>query len=95
MPRKIKVTLTPWEFNPASGMIHGQMAEEDNEAPFVADCQDDSTRDCTPQEVANGYLLAAAPELLACVQDVLDANGDLNMMDFRRYRRALRTAAGR
>jgi hypothetical protein len=42
----------------------------------------------------NGDLLAAAPELLACLLDVLDADGDLDAMDFNRYRAAITKARG-
>jgi len=42
----------------------------------------------------NGDLLAAAPELLACLLDVLDADGDLYAMDFNRYRAAITKATG-
>lgn len=37
-------------------------------------------------------LFAAAPELLSCVLDVLDADGDLDAMDFDRYRAAIERA---
>jgi hypothetical protein len=39
-------------------------------------------------------LIAAAPELLACLLDVLDADGDLDVMDFNRYRAAVAKATG-
>lgn len=42
----------------------------------------------------NGDLIAAAPELLACLLDVLDADGDLDAMDFDRYRAAIKKATG-
>ena len=42
----------------------------------------------------NGDLIAAAPDLLACLLDVLDADGDLNAMDFDRYRAAIAKATG-
>jgi hypothetical protein len=42
----------------------------------------------------NGDLIAAAPDLLACLLDVLDADGDLNAMDFDRYRAAIAKAGG-
>ena len=42
----------------------------------------------------NGDLLAAAPDLLACLLDVLDADGDLDAMDFNRYRAAIAKATG-
>lgn len=42
----------------------------------------------------NGDLLAAAPDLLACLLDVLDADGDLDAMDFNRYRAAITKATG-
>lgn len=39
-------------------------------------------------------LIAAAPDLLACLLDVLDADGDLDAMDFNRYRAAIAKATG-
>lgn len=44
--------------------------------------------------VANAMLIAEAPELLACLIDVLDADGDLYAMDFDRYRAAISKATG-
>lgn len=43
---------------------------------------------------ANCALIVAAPELLACLLDVLDADGDLDAMDFNRYRAAVAKATG-
>jgi len=40
----------------------------------------------------NGDLIAAAPDLLACLFDVLDADGDPNAMDFDRYRATIAKA---
>ena len=45
-----------------------------------------------PNEAANARLIATAPELLACLLDVLDADGDLDVMDFNRYRAAIARA---
>jgi hypothetical protein len=39
-------------------------------------------------------LIAAAPDLLACLLDVLDADGDLYAMDFDRYRATIAKATG-
>lgn len=43
---------------------------------------------------ANIDLIAAAPDLLACLLDVLDADGDLYAMDFDRYRAVVDRALG-
>ncbi len=43
---------------------------------------------------ANARLIAEAPELLACLLDVLDSDGDLYAMDFDRYRAAIAKATG-
>ena len=43
---------------------------------------------------SNACLIAAAPDLLACLLDVLDADGDLDAMDFNRYRAAITKATG-
>jgi hypothetical protein len=48
----------------------------------VADCCD----------IADARLIAAAPELLAALLDVLDADGDLYAMDFDRYRAVIAKA---
>lgn len=47
-----------------------------------------------PISKADARLIAAAPELLACVLDVLDADGNLDAMDFDRYRAAIKKATG-
>ena len=48
----------------------------------------------SPMGADNARLIAAAPELLACLRDVLDADGDLDVMDFNRYRNAIANATG-
>lgn len=48
----------------------------------------------TTQQTPDPRLIAAAPELLACLLDVLDADGDLDVMDFNRYRAAVAKATG-
>jgi hypothetical protein len=48
----------------------------------------------SPMGEANACLIAAAPDLLACLMDVLDADGDLYAMDFDRYRVAIAKATG-
>ena len=40
-------------------------------------------------------LANTAPELLECLLDVLDADGDLYAMDFNRYRAAIEKATGK
>jgi hypothetical protein len=50
---------------------------------------------CTGDDPINAYLIHALNnfhEVAACLADVLDAEGDLNAMDFDRYRKALTTA---
>lgn len=51
---------------------------------------------CNPSPMGEdgARLIAAAPELLACLLDVLDADGDLDAMDFKRYRAAIERATG-
>lgn len=46
------------------------------------------------EDAANARLISAAPELLACLLDVLDADGDLYAMDFDRYRATINKATG-
>ena len=43
---------------------------------------------------ADARLISAAPDLLAALLDVLDADGDLDVMDFNRYRAAVEKATG-
>ena len=57
---------------------------------YLADVRDCGSGDVT----ANARLIAAAPDLLACLLDVLDADGDLDVMDFDRYRAAIAKATG-
>jgi len=46
------------------------------------------------EDAANARLISAAPELLACLLDVLNADGDLYAMDFDRYREVISKATG-
>lgn len=57
--------------------------------PFIASIEDDHNDSETD---ANALLISAAPDLLACLLDVLDADGDLYAMDFDRYRAAIKKA---
>lgn len=43
---------------------------------------------------SDARLIAAAPELLKALVDVLAADGDLNAMDFKMYRAAIAKAQG-
>ena len=43
---------------------------------------------------ADAALIAAAPDLLAALKDVLESDGDLDAMDFRMYRDAIQKAEG-
>jgi hypothetical protein len=69
----------------AVGIYAGSMV-----LPIVPDIAGRSLEECD----ANIRLIAAAPDLLACLLDVLDADGDLNAMDFDRYRAAIAKATG-
>lgn len=82
-----KHTPGPWRVGMKPGpIIYGTRGEQvaDLTAQFVPD---DETR-------GNVRLITAAPELLACLLDVLDADGDLDVMDFDRYRAAIAKATG-
>ena len=48
----------------------------------------------TQKDWLDAALIAAAPELLDCLIDLLDADGDLYAMDFNRYRAAVAAAKG-
>ena len=45
-----------------------------------------------PEEESNARLIAAAPELLEALQQILDADGDLNAIDFDMARAAIAKA---
>lgn len=59
---------------------------------MIVDADGATVCDPSPMREADARLLAAAPELLACLLDVLDADGDLDAMDFKRYRAAIERA---
>lgn len=71
---KTKHTPGPWEHND-SGLIFGQMTDDDNEAPFVADVIEDEVHAAlgllSPREQANALLIAAAPELLEILESAV------------------------
>lgn len=87
MNNKTNHTPGPWKIGMRPGpIVYGAKGEQvaDLTARLVAD---DETR-------GNIRLITAAPDLLACLLDVLDADGDLNVMDFDRYRAAIAKATG-
>ena len=55
----------------------------------------DEYLDDEDEDEVSAALIAAAPELLECLLDVLDADGDLYAMDFNRYRAAIAKATGK
>lgn len=87
MTNETKHTPGPWYVGMKPGpIIYGLRGAQvaDLSARMVPD---DETR-------GNVRLVAAAPELLAALRDVLDADGDLYAMDFNRYRAAIAKATG-
>lgn len=65
-------TPGPWQDNEA-GLIYGQVADDGDEAPFVADCcVNPGSGEYTDQERANARLIAAAPMLLTALQMIAD-----------------------
>lgn len=87
-------TPGPWFFDVSTGEVESGFGLIAHVVGY--DNPDDET-------IPNGHLLAEAPalkekneELLACVLDVLNADGNLDSMDFNRYRAAVDKAeAGR
>ena len=85
-------TQGPWKAHAAyffgrdSFQITGKNGDS---SPFLCRLTDD-----THDYEANARLIYAAPELLACLLDVLDADGDLNAMDFDRYRATIAKVEG-
>lgn len=92
MKTKLNHTPAPWH------LIHsdGQLRVDSERDGAVAICHTLMRGEFKmPSEcVANARLISAAPELLACLLDVLDADGDLDAMDFKRYRAAIERATG-
>ena len=88
----VKHTPGPWsvEIDHHNNAPEYIRANADGEMYDLASVLCDETGNAT----ANARLIAAAPELLACLLDVLDADGDLDAMDFNRYRAAITKATG-
>lgn len=61
---------------------------------IIVDADGFTIAEPSPMSEADARLIAAAPDLLACLLDVLDADGDLDVMDFNRYRAAIARATG-
>jgi len=79
----------------SDGLHHqGHLAIQSDNGRLVAFCGAISRNDEQLENLANARLIAAAPDLLACLLDVLDADGDLDAMDFNRYRAAIAKATG-
>jgi hypothetical protein len=76
-----KHTQGPWTLNPQA-TNHQTLTGAT--AGLIADIHKDE----------DALLIAAAPELLACLLDVLEADGDLYAMDFDRYREVISKATG-
>lgn len=84
-------TPAPW----SDGLHHqGHLAIQSDNGRLVAFCGAISRNDGQLENLANARLIAAAPDLLACLLDVLDADGDLDAMDFNRYRAVIAKATG-
>lgn len=73
----------PWAIGVETNELDAQI--------IAADGQHVATVSVDPL-IPTARLIAAAPELLACILDVLDADGDLYVMDFDRYRKAVAAA---
>lgn len=89
-----KHTPGPWAVLDNTATPYGQLTVESENHGAVAVCFTvERGETAAPLEcVANARLIASAPELLACLLDVLDADGDLDVMDFDRYRAAIAKA---
>lgn len=85
-------TPAPWHINTdhATDTPEYIRAHVDGEMYDVASMLCDETGNAA----ANARLIASAPELLNCLLDVLDADGDLYAMDFARYRAAIAKVTG-
>ena len=59
--------------------------------PFVASVEDDHN---DAETVANARLIASAPELFACLKQVLDSHGELDDALWNRIRNAVADASG-
>ena len=89
-------TPGPWHIQDNTADPCGQLRVDSAAFGAVAICytmEKGETR--APAEcLQNARLISAAPDLLACLLDVLDADGDLYAMDFDRYRAAIAKATG-
>ena len=66
-------TKGPWQDND-EGLIFGQVSGDTDIAPFVCDvCDNPGSGVYTEQEKANARLIAAAPELLEALEEVVNA----------------------
>jgi len=89
---KTEHTPTPWEI----GISHTEeIAIRHPEGDCIA-----TVCDLLEGEAqANASFIVRAcnshDELVACLEDILDADGDLNVMDFNRYRAALKKASAK
>ncbi len=86
-------TKAPWHVGQGNGegsifADEGRMRMTDKGTTLYPICTINTGWD-ESEDAANARLVAAAPELLACLIDVLEADGDLYAMDFDRYRAAL------
>ena len=86
----MKHTSGPWH---VEGSVHVLDSNRTRIAD-VCDRYDGFNNNFKSTAEANAKLISEAPELLACLLDVLDADGDLNTMDFDRYRAAVTKAQG-
>lgn len=93
---KLNHSPAPWVVSDNTATPYGQLTVDSEQSGAVAICYTvERGENAAPREcLANARLISAAPELLACLLDVLDADGDLDAMDFKRYRAAIERATG-
>ena len=65
-------TPGPWDYNEV-GLVYGQGPGDSDGAPFVCDACLDCSMGMSPEEEANARLIAAAPELLATLEQAVAA----------------------
>ena len=90
MTMNVKHTPGPWHVELKTHILDANRTLIAN----VCDRYDGTNNNFLSSAEANARLISEAPELLACLLDVLDADGDLYAMDFDRYRAAIAKATG-
>mgnify|MGYP001576461937 CR=1 FL=1 len=91
---------TPWEIDTCGWpLIINQIASDKTVCEIPLKPESSLLYVSESEQEANASFIVRAcnshDELVACLEDILDAGGDLNVMDFNRYRAALKKASAK